>query len=260
MPEFELIERNLRQSMSGYALATPDGTTRTLPGLQVASSGLPIGVFNSAMLTEPVTGPARELEARIGLARVFFDSLGMPWSFWLCEELLPSAWRRRAASLFHRQGFELVSEPVGMIADALLPPTRRLPPLLVRHVACDGAQLDFCAVTSEVFHLPVETSRQLYGRPEMWHQGFAGFVGYRDGQPVATTAVVRDGHSLGLYSVGTVPAQRQRGFAEAIVRQAVATADAPEMPLVLQATRAGLSLYEHLGFRVASRFAVYLRE
>jgi ribosomal protein S18 acetylase RimI-like enzyme len=67
------------------------------------------------------------------------------------------------------------------------------------------------------------------------------------------------GGAIGVYSVATLPAFQRRGFAEALMRRAIAGARAETgiETTVLQSTPAGMPLYRALGYRPVTRFQVY---
>ena len=56
----------------------------TIRGVTIASSGLNVAVFNSAMLTEYTTN----LEPRSTTVDVHFRARGLGWTFWVCDDLL----------------------------------------------------------------------------------------------------------------------------------------------------------------------------
>jgi ribosomal protein S18 acetylase RimI-like enzyme len=70
-------------------------------------------------------------------------------------------------------------------------------------------------------------------------------------------ALVRAEGALGIYSLGTLPDYRRRGYGEALLRTVLAERREGEL-LVLESTEAGYPLYRRLGFREAAKFSVYL--
>ena len=110
------------------------------------------------------------------------------------------------------------------------------------------------------FHLPFEIAQAIYGTERFWQGDYRGWIGYRDGRPVATAATLAAGGAIGLYSVATLPEHRRQGCAEAIARHALAQASAEsgEGPYVLQSTPAGYALYEQMGYRAAGHFTIYV--
>lgn len=260
MPEFELVEHNLREAMKAYAYATPEGSVRELPGLSLVSSGLSLAVFNSAMLASALSGTEHEMEQRFLLAGVHFAAKGLPWSFWLCEEMLASELRKRARRFFADQGFRVVHEPSGMHAERLTPRRGAAARLEYRPVCDEATRLAFCDVTSIVFDLPFPTSMQIYGNESIWKAPVYGFVAYLGGKPVSTLMLVEAAGAFGVYSVGTLPQHQRRGYAESLLRYGLgwmAERYGPR-PAVLQSTRAGFRLYEKLGFRLVAKITVYV--
>jgi ribosomal protein S18 acetylase RimI-like enzyme len=93
------------------------------------------------------------------------------------------------------------------------------------------------------------------------------------GLVVSIVALVRAGGVVGVYSLGTVPAHRHKGYGEALLRAALAQERAAQeravqenaaqddrvnLPLVLESTDAGYRLYRRIGFRDVTNFTVYL--
>ncbi|WP_167880153.1 GNAT family N-acetyltransferase [Leptospira fletcheri] len=70
---------------------------------------------------------------------------------------------------------------------------------------------------------------------------------------VSTALIFADSDSIGLYSVTTSPEYKNRGFASFLVSEILREYRA-EIPVTLQATRAGKSIYERLGFRSLGKF------
>jgi ribosomal protein S18 acetylase RimI-like enzyme len=81
-----------------------------------------------------------------------------------------------------------------------------------------------------------------------------------DGKPVAIAAMVEAAGALGIYSLATIPAERHRGYGEALLRAAAAAArpNGSVDPFILQSTEAGHALYRRMGFRDVTKFTVYL--
>lgn len=246
--------------MSIYSLATREGQTREMPGVDLVSSGLPLAVFNAALLSTPLPGPEGDLARRLAIARVFFEHRQVPWSLWYCDDLFAPELRGHLREDLRRHQFRVTAEPVGMVAESLQPPRRMLPQLECRLVSDEASRLAFCEVTSVVFELPFNTSRQIYGSEKVWKQSMRGFVGYSNGKPVSTVALWMGSEAIGIYSVGTLPQHQHHGYAEMLLRSALAWAfvNAGARPMVLQSTRQGYALYEHMGFRAVTQFTVYI--
>ena len=91
-----VVEQNLRAAMRCYANLGNGSEARDYRGVTVASSGLNVAVFNSAMLTEYTTN----LELPINTVDVHFRARGLGWTFWVCDDLIAHElrdWRVRNA-------------------------------------------------------------------------------------------------------------------------------------------------------------------
>ena len=108
------------------------------------------------------------------------------------------------------------------------------------------------------FHVPLTWFREVFESESVWAR-FAAYVGYVEGEPVSTAAVVMGGDVAGVYNVATLPGHQRRGYGEAVMRHAIADARREHgvERTILQSTPAGLRLYERMGFRTVTRVSVY---
>jgi ribosomal protein S18 acetylase RimI-like enzyme len=256
---FRTVEENLRIAMRCYSRVSDAGEARDYPGLTVASSGIDCSVFNSAMLT----GPAGEIEFQraLALAGVHFGQRRLGWTFWLCEDLLEPVVRNHAKSVFRTSGMCPIAEAPGMYAETLTA-ARRKCRLDIRRVCEAETRLDFAHLSATIFALPFQTAKIIYGSAAVWDGPMTGWVGYTDGRAVSIASVVIGAGVAGVYSVGTLPAYQGRGFAETLMRHALAEArnETGIEVSVLQSTNQGMNLYLRMGYRVVTRFGVYLHE
>jgi ribosomal protein S18 acetylase RimI-like enzyme len=254
---FEAVADNLRESFRIIAGSRGVGEVRELPGVSIASAGVAFQMFNAAFLSAPVLSEA-ELARCVLLPSLQFNTRGLEWSFWVCEDWLAPKAHRRLRQVFERYGLHRTTELPGMVSEKLLPPTRPLPEIEVRRVRDCRTADDFRGIGSVCFHVPIAWFNEVYDNDSVWDH-FSGYVGYVDGVPVSTTATVACGDTIGVYNVATLPDHQRRGYGEAVMRRALAEAECerPARPVVLQSTEAGLRLYERMGFRTVARFSVY---
>ena len=95
----------------------------------------------------------------------------------------------------------------------------------------------------------------------MHEPGNTFYIGYVEGQPVATLHLLRDGSTAGLYAVGTAKAYRRRGVSAALMARAVGDAQTAGCDLVCLSTEAGgyaETLYAKLGFEWAFESAMWV--
>jgi GNAT superfamily N-acetyltransferase len=258
--DFQIVEANLRHAMRCFSQASKLGEVRESDGIWIASCGMDYGVFNSAMLSEPVTGGAPELGRRIAVPEVHFQSRELRWSFWVCEDLIDRAFRKKARDTFFDRGFRMLVEPPGMLAERLRPTLRKLPAMKMCAVDSLSTRQQFAHLMSICFELPFPAACDIYQSEGPWKQGMQGFLGYVDGVAVSAAAVVVAADAIGLYAVATLPDQRGKGYAEATIRFAVGQASAATgiERTVLQSTHAGMDLYRRMGYRAVTRFWVML--
>jgi ribosomal protein S18 acetylase RimI-like enzyme len=256
--QFQNVEQNLRYSFRALAVDRPEGDVREIGGVSIASAGTSFQMFNAAFLSCPV-GSAEELEQRIATARVHFRARGLTWSFWVCEDLLPAKVRKRQERMFEGAGLHLTVQLPGMLAERLLPPRRALPEIEIRRVADESTRVAFCDIGCICFHVPLNWFREIFLRRQLWDGDFVGYVGYWNGEPVATAATVVAAGAVGVYNVATLPAHRRRGHGEAVVRYAIEQARQQSgcERTILQATQYGLALYLSMGYKTVTTVRVY---
>lgn len=258
--EVNAVAQNLLRAMQFFGSARHTGEIRNIPGVCLVYCGLNYAAFNAALLSEPLNPDANELRTRIQAPADHFRSRNLRWTYWLCDDYLDAALRRESRTLFNRLGMATLTEPPGMYADRLLPPKRRLPELVVRPVCDDATRRAFAHITSVAFEIPQGICRDIYASDRAWAGDFHGFVGYVDNLPVATAATVLAGGVVGVYSVGTLPLYRKRGYAEALMRQALSVVRQKTgiEQTVLQATPSGVRMYQQMGYRKITKFSVYI--
>jgi ribosomal protein S18 acetylase RimI-like enzyme len=259
--EFAAVADNLRESFRVIAASrgapSGPGEVRELPGVSIAAAGVTFQMFNAAFLSAPVESET-ELARRILLASAHFDTRGFEWAFWVCEGWMSTKVRRRSRQAFEKKALRHSVDLPGMVTERLLPPVRSLPQMDVRRVRAGRALPDFCGIGSACFHVPIAWFREVFDSEGVWER-FAAYVGYVDGEPVSTAAVVLGGGVLGVYNVATLPEHQYHGYGEAVMRYALD--DARRITgierSILQSTPAGLRLYERMGYRAVTSVAVY---
>ena len=261
--DFRPVEANLRECFRILASQRARGDLLELSGVTVASAGVAFQMFNAAFLSSPVE-TVSDLEERIDLAGRHFSALGLRWSFWLCEDWIARGLRRKAGSMFQRFGLHLSSEMPGMVAESLrdVPPPER--EIWLRPAVSGEALKEFRQIGALCFHVPPGWFAEVFDDEMSRRPGFRAWVAHAHGVPVGTAAAVRAGGVTGLYNIAILPEYRRRGYGTAITRLAaeavLAHAGENEIRgnnLILQASAQGVRMYERMGFRTVTRFAVY---
>lgn len=245
--------RNLAAALSGY------GETTRRSGVLMITSPVAYSVFNIALMEAAAPDLEGELRRRIRVARQHYESLGYPWSFWVCENDLGRREMRHLFETFAGEGMNCIAESPGMDANELSEQKRHLPPLEFRQVSDVDTRADFSAIVCACFHIPPAMADAVYAKQEFWTGQLRAWVGYQGNNAVAVAAAVAAGGVLGLYSVATLPECRRRGYGEMAVRHAVARSReaGARGPLVLQSSPGAYSLYKSLGFRRRTRFFIF---
>jgi ribosomal protein S18 acetylase RimI-like enzyme len=259
---FRVVADNLRQSFRVLAAGRPRASVLELPGVSIASLGVTFHMFNAAFPNAHVETRA-ELDERLRAAKDHFDSQALRWALWICEDFLATGVRRKLSGTCDTLGLRLSSELPGMAAERIRQPSRKLPAMKVLRVDSVQTLHDFRALGSICFHVPIAWFSEVFDAGITPHHPFVCWVGYREGEPVATAATVTANGVIGLYNIATAPDYRQRGYGEAITRHAIDAA-LREMGsrddntcIVLQSTSLGLRLYEQMGFQPVTRILVY---
>jgi ribosomal protein S18 acetylase RimI-like enzyme len=263
MRDFRAIDDNLRTAMRFFGEATGTGEIRVAEGAQMVYSGLDYGVFNIGFL-DGTAVTERSLASVLASCGRFYRERCARWSFWLCEGLLDPGVRRRSREIFAEAGMRPISQAPGMLAPGLAPPQRPLAAIECRAVTDAAMRAAFTDLTTVCFDIPPAVAHAVYGPESAWRGAYRGFVGLVGGRPLSIVALVRGAGVLGVYSLGTLPEFRRRGYSEALLRAAAAQMQSEEAsaggvePLVLESTEAGYRLYRRLGFRDITKFTVYL--
>lgn len=259
--EFEPVAANLRETLKFFSLANDHGCVVETDELLLISSGINYGVFNTALLKHRVDSEER-LQGYISDAHDFFGPRRERWSFWVCHDMVGPPVLRRLRQVMESRRLRFLSEPPGMSAGCLLPAKRVLPRLEVRPVTGLPERLAFASILSTTFDLPYSICVDMYSLERSWTGGYRGWVGYVDGEPVASTACVVEADVIGVYSVATMPGWRRRGYAEQLMRIVLSqlTLETGIERTILQATSEGFRVYQRMGYRRVTQFSIFLTE
>jgi GNAT superfamily N-acetyltransferase len=210
--------------------------------------------------------PPGAADAAIDEAIAWFQARQAPFMFWWHTNLTqPADLGQRLLA----RGFQQFSaaDP-GMVVDLNdLPAMPSMPPGFSIVRAHDPHTLDqwrevFLAAY-DLHHLPfagqawIDATLAAGPAAAPWQL----YLGYLNGQPVATNMLVLGDGVAGLYAVGTIPAARGQGIGAFITLQPLLHARAQGYRYsVLFATEMGLPVYRRLGYKVVdSKIGRYLR-
>jgi GNAT superfamily N-acetyltransferase len=149
-----------------------------------------------------------------------------------------------------------------MTAMRLRDPVRDLPRVEMRRVDTPELALIVSDLNCEAYGIPVEWGRTANAGGHMWLQEAIGFVSFADGVPVSTATVIPASECLNVVCVATHQEQRGRGYAEAVMRHALAAAEAETgfRRTILHATDAGYPIYARMGYEPGVRLGIWALE
>lgn len=156
---------------------------------------------------------------------------------------------------------ELGLEPAERLPGMVLNPVAEIPrpPADLKITGWDAASLPvYNEIIAASFGMPLELANNLL-TPGLVESTLRGFIGYVDGAPVATSALIASGGVAGVYNVATLPGYRGRGFGEALTWHAV-RAGVEEGCVIgsLQASAMGRPVYARMGFREIAPYESYV--
>ena len=222
--------------------------TDVRPELVLGDSGLPCDTFN--IICRARLGGAR-VRAAARDAVSHFARVGRPFSWWVG----PADHPRDLGSVLEDIGLRQAETSLAMAMPlAPLPdPPPPIPGLEVRRVRT-GAELDALAHMAAANWTPPDLDvLTFYRRAAAALLDVAAprwlYVGYLDGEPVATAEATVQSRAVGLFNISTRAAFRGRGIGSMLTWQPLHDAWAAGCDLaVLQADEGAVGLYRRLGF------------
>ncbi len=239
LDERELRRRaveSVRDQVEAFGSAHSDSVLIRRPGLlaAVVPSSPQRSFFNSVFYSDPAT-----LSAEVGALAEAYDSHGVDaWTVWVPDE------DRDSARMLADRGHVLDASPRAMAMELA-----DLGPELPAPEGVEAGPIDAstCAALNDRAYGfgPDGFAVGIAGETSIrWHGSFAG------GEPLGCVGTIAIGDDCLITGVATPPEHRGRGIASWLVQGALAVARERGMATAsLQASRAGASIYERLGFR-----------
>jgi ribosomal protein S18 acetylase RimI-like enzyme len=242
----------------GWALArTPGMLSRVTPELVLADSGLPCDSFNFVCRSRLTSAAVR---AVAGEAVSHFRRPRRPFSWWVGPADRPA----ELGAVLEELGLERAESELAMAVplDGVPGPGPEAPGLEVRRVRTRDELAALAQLSAANWEPPDPDVLEFYRRtadallaPDA-PQWF--YLGYVDGEPVATAeAAVSDG-TVALFNISTRESFRGRRIGSRMTWQALRDARASGCDLaVLQAAPAGVGVYRRLGFEPFGEITEY---
>lgn len=238
-------------------------------GACLVATGVPVALFNPAFPPPEIAFHAGRLAAFLNGARAFYQRRALAWSVVLPGDSggqqpspapTPSPRTLIAAGLRPVDALPLfahATEREALAANAW-PPAR--PDLEVRPARREAEIADHRALLEAAFGITERWSRRVLP-PAPVSPLFTLYVAYQSGVPVGAAALCEAAGVAGVYNVATHPLQRRQGVAATLMRHVLTEARARGLGIaVLQASPAGVPLYQRLGWQQLGDYAVYVHD
>jgi GNAT superfamily N-acetyltransferase len=243
-------EANFFGTFQMLAELNDDGNVCERDGVLLAASGVPLRSFNNVFVKRPLLNPVSNLSDVFA----YLDGRKLPFRLRLREGRDQAAEAAAARHGLHCIGTipELVLDPITTKGNP--------PPLEIRRVTDVDALDEHVGVVADGFELPASLLRQVFSGRLIAEAGWRGYVGYVDGQPVASSQLSMTDNAAGIYYVATLEGFRGRGFGEAMTWRAIQEgAEAGCNVAILQASDMGRPIYERMGFRLIAGYKTFVR-
>ena len=256
MTEDEIVARadaNYFEAMSAFAYVADGCEVRDGDGIRLVRSNMPVAWLNIAFITRPLLDPATQIRHAI----TYFDAHKLPFIVRVREGLDAAAERAVEA-----QGLHYTDSVPGLVLPRIGEPSSAPAPaqMEIRSARDAAVFIDHRQMVVSAFDMPDALAAQFFSERLLDVIDAELYVGYVDGQPVASSALIATHRVAGVYNVGCAPAYRRRGFGEAMTWHAVGRG--AEMGCVvasLQASEMGRPIYERMGFRVVAQYRTFAR-
>ncbi|MFP2930721.1 GNAT family N-acetyltransferase, partial [Pyxidicoccus sp. 3LG] len=206
--EIDESHAQYRGSWRLLALGSRSGEVVERPEVYIAASHVSWALMNCAFLRAPVESE-QALAASVASAARYFSAGKHGWCFVLGEDWLAPQVREQAASILAWYGLKPVMTATGMVADRLVAPVRPLPPLDLRAAEDAAGREALSDINAACYDVPRDVGREAFAVEGIYGPDCRGFVGYKDGAPATSAAVMARGmESAYVALVATLPEHR----------------------------------------------------
>ena len=220
-----------------------NGTHGLNPNILLYRTGIPHPIMNGVFCVRPVL----DQEAKDAL--LLLDSLEVPYLWWVGRTSPSPQWIQQAAG----RGLVRSGRLTGMALDLSHVVRRKTPVgLTVEPIQDEAGLADWVRVAFSVYGVAKEyedDGLNFFSAFEL-SSALRFYVGYVNGEPIATAQLFCSNTSAGIYWVSTVPEARRKGIGSAVTAAALSHAQALGCHVaVLHSSSAGTGVYQKLGFR-----------
>jgi len=227
----------------------PGALVRIEAGVAVFATGNPIPLFNQVVTGDSATPD--DVSAGVAILR----ARGAP--FWVALRRGPDD---HLGPMLTELGLRPGATPMpGMALDPIPTDlTGRADGLEIRLVEDAAGLREHARLVSRAYGLGEAAVASVIGERLWEREGNRVYVGESEGRPVAVGMSRQFGTTLGIYTMGTIPEARGRGFGRAMTERLVLDGVAAGCTIsVLEASEMGRPLYERIGFRVVQDYGLW---
>jgi ribosomal protein S18 acetylase RimI-like enzyme len=252
-----LLDANLAESNRTFSRFYPPSIVLEQEDVVYAASGtrFPGGPFNSVIAVGR-EGP--EPSRLFDTARAFYEQIPRGFSIYARGHLDGAL-----VEACERSGFVRIGNPPGMVLGEPVVERELGASVVIREVTSEEQAKDFVEVVAGAYlsiGMPPEVTHKVFSMPSRWLLPHLYYSVLYDHQEPVSAAMLLFSHGIaGVYWVGTLPASRGRGHADAIMRHVSRVGFARGgRAVILQATPFGEPVYLRLGYREVTRYPWFL--
>ncbi len=239
--------------LRSLAVAVDSGQARDVGGAVCWYSASHVPLFNGAGLFEDHLLSLDTLEA----IDAYFTARQRPYSLVTIDDLVPDA----AMRLGDLNYIELDATPAMWLDNnphnAELSAANKA--VWVCHVQSLEELYAFRTILGSVFSIARSEVELILGPRILDVPHVRHYLGWIDGEPVATITLVLAGAVAGIWNVGTLPSHRRKGAAAQLMRRAISDAAAMGYKsTMLLSSVDGYPLYQRLGYETLSTVRMFV--
>lgn len=252
----------LETNMAAFWSAYGHGNGCTLyatPNIVWFYTGIQVALFNGVVFAKM---NYEEVKATVASLQSKIDEHGVPALWWLGPHSTPE----NLGALLEHYGLQSAGETPGMVAELSIlniPPktTQNFKMEKVSNIEMQTLWAQIAAqgtgfsetVTTQMAQLEASITDPHY---KAQHR----YIGFLDGTPVATSAMVLDSGVAGIYAVATIPQARRKGIGELMTVMPLLEARQLGYHIgILQASSMGYPIYKRIGFKDVCKFNIYVQ-